>query len=120
MRKRIRWVFLVPLVAVIWTPFYAEGGPALGPFPFVIWYQFAMVVLGSLLTATVYRVEREHSPASAARPRSGVPPADLPRPSVTQGGASDRDNQCFRARGIRGAVRGDRSHRHARFPLAAR
>ncbi len=85
MYKRIRWVFLIPVVAVVWTPFYAEGGPALGPFPFVIWYQFAMVVLGSLLTAMVYRIEQEHSPAPAPQPRADSPPADLSRRSVTEG-----------------------------------
>jgi hypothetical protein len=77
--QRIRWLFVVPLVAVIWTPFYAQGGPALGPFPFVIWYQFAMVVFGSLLTVVVYRIERERSSAPDPDPAVDLPPADLSR-----------------------------------------
>ncbi|MBV9205596.1 MAG: DUF3311 domain-containing protein [Actinobacteria bacterium] len=78
MRRRIRWLFLVPLVAVVWTPLYAEGGPSLGPFPFVIWYQFALVAFGCLLTVTVYLIERESSAAVPvpAEETSEISPAD--------------------------------------------
>jgi Protein of unknown function (DUF3311) len=78
MRRAIRWVFLIPLAAVVWTPLYAGGGPALGPFPFIIWYQFALVAAGCLLTVMVYLIDKDSSPAAPvpAEDSSQISPAD--------------------------------------------
>jgi len=46
----------VPLVALLWVPFYARDTPELFGFPFFFWYQFAWVFLCSGFTWTAYRL----------------------------------------------------------------
>lgn len=55
----------IPIVALMLVGTYAKDGPRLGAFPFFIWYQFAWVIVTSLLTYTAYRVvlkARPHRP----------------------------------------------------------
>ena len=60
--RRGKWYVLLPLispfVALLWIPFYAGAKPYLGGVPFFYWYQFAWVILGSLITAGVYYATR--------------------------------------------------------------
>lgn len=59
---RGKWYVLLPLVipfvALLWVPFYAGAKPYLGGIPFFYWYQFAWVILASLITAAVYFATR--------------------------------------------------------------
>ena len=69
--QRRRWafvLFLLPIAAVIAPAFYSRISPRLGGVPFFIWYQFAGVVFGGVITAIVYLLrgtERELSEAKS-------------------------------------------------------
>jgi membrane protein implicated in regulation of membrane protease activity len=55
----------IPMIALAWVGSYAKADPKLGGFPFFIWYQFAWVIVTSLLTYAAYRVvlkARPHRP----------------------------------------------------------
>lgn len=56
-RKRGRWylLFCLPLIGVLWVPFYNTLEPRLAGIPFFYWYQFLWVIIGAVLTAVVYR-----------------------------------------------------------------
>ena len=54
------WVLLlllIPFVGTLYPDWYARVQPALDGIPFFIWYQFAMVLVGVLVTAAVYLVQ---------------------------------------------------------------
>ena len=53
--RLVRWLLLVPFVALLWLPFYNDVQPALLGFPFFYWYQFLWVPLTSILLYIVYR-----------------------------------------------------------------
>ena len=48
------WLLALPFVGLLFPGLYAFGEPSLGGFPFFYWYQFAWLVVSSLLTALVY------------------------------------------------------------------
>lgn len=53
---RSQWwylLLLIPLVGLLYPPFYAHMHPMLGGVPFFIWYQFAWVLGGVATTLTV-------------------------------------------------------------------
>lgn len=53
------WVYLLllpPFIGLLWPPFYAHNDPTLGGIPFFVWYQFAWVIITSLLTGTVFKL----------------------------------------------------------------
>jgi len=57
-KKRIsRWTLLLilPYLGLCFPQIYARATPALLGFPFFYWYQFAWVVLASLIMGLVYR-----------------------------------------------------------------
>ena len=54
----IRLLLLLPLIGLMYVPFYNVREPALFGFPFFYWYQLSWVPLGSLLTFIVYRSVR--------------------------------------------------------------
>ena len=57
-RKRlIPWalLLLLPYLGLCFPQLYARSTPALWGFPFFYWYQFAWVILASLLMGIVYR-----------------------------------------------------------------
>ena len=63
-RKRrmspLLWVALAtPYLALCFPQLYARATPALFGFPFFYWYQFAWVVLTSILLGFVYRAIRD-------------------------------------------------------------
>jgi hypothetical protein len=54
----VLWLLLIPFIALLYPPFYAHANPKLGSIPFFIWYQFAWVILGSVITGLVYWVRK--------------------------------------------------------------
>ncbi|HLH69712.1 MAG TPA: DUF3311 domain-containing protein [Candidatus Dormibacteraeota bacterium] len=59
MRSR-KWALLlliVPFVSVLYPDWYSRLQPELAGIPFFVWYQFAMVVLGVIVTLGVYALE---------------------------------------------------------------
>ncbi len=56
-RFRARWLLLVPpYLGLCFPALYSRAEPALLGFPFFYWYQFAWVVLTSLLLFLDYRL----------------------------------------------------------------
>ena len=59
--RRGNWaliLLILPFVALLYPPFYASLEPKVGGIPFFVWYQFLWVLLGSAITAVVYRIRR--------------------------------------------------------------
>ncbi len=57
-KKRISpWAILLalPYLGLCFPQIYARSTPALWGFPFFYWYQFAWVILASLIMGVVYR-----------------------------------------------------------------
>ena len=55
----------IPIIALMWVGSYAKEGPALGGFPFFIWYQVLWVLFCSAMTYAAYRIvlkARPHRP----------------------------------------------------------
>lgn len=55
--RRQRWafsLFALPIAAVVAPVVYSRIQPSLAGVPFFVWYQFAAVVFGGLVTAVVY------------------------------------------------------------------
>lgn len=58
-RRGSNWwllLLLIPLVGLLYPPFYARLEPWVFGFPFFIWYQFLWVFIGVAITALVYKV----------------------------------------------------------------
>jgi hypothetical protein len=53
------WLFVIQFVAVLWPPFYNKAEPSFIGMPFFYWYQLLWVILGGVLTATVYFATEE-------------------------------------------------------------
>jgi uncharacterized membrane protein YhdT len=55
--SRTRWklLLILPYLFLCFPRLYARMTPTLFGFPFFYWYQFAWIVLASLLIALVYR-----------------------------------------------------------------
>ena len=47
-------LFIIQFVAVLWPPFYNSIEPSWAGIPFFYWYQLLWVIIGAILTATVY------------------------------------------------------------------
>ncbi len=59
-RRRGWYLLLVPpFVGTLWVPFYNFVDPTLGGVPFFYWYQLVWILVGAVLTATVYFATRE-------------------------------------------------------------
>jgi Protein of unknown function (DUF3311) len=59
--SRKAWLILLvlPYVGLLFPQWYARATPTLWGFPFFYWYQFAWVILASILMFVVYRrIER--------------------------------------------------------------
>jgi hypothetical protein len=55
------WILLaLPYFGLCFPSLYARATPALFGFPFFYWYQFAWVILTSLLLFVVYRRTKAH------------------------------------------------------------
>lgn len=60
-------MLLIPFLGLVYPPLYARSGPRLISLPFVVWYQFLLVVIGLMATALAFvAVEGMHrrQPAS--------------------------------------------------------
>jgi hypothetical protein len=61
-----RWWYLLlalPVVGLLWVPFYAKEDPELLGFPFFYWYQFAWVPVSVAITYFVYtRTRTQEAP----------------------------------------------------------
>ena len=56
-------LLLVPVVAVLWVPFFNSVEPRIFGFPFFYAYQLAWVILGSVVIGIVYLATRsDHAP----------------------------------------------------------
>jgi hypothetical protein len=51
-------LLLLPFVGLLYPQFYARVDPELAGIPFFVWYQFAWVIVASVLTLVVYRLRR--------------------------------------------------------------
>jgi hypothetical protein len=60
-RKPSRWwyaLLALPLLGLLYPPLYATKDPELAGIPFFYWYQFAWVIVSTILTGIVYRATR--------------------------------------------------------------
>jgi len=51
-------LLLIPFVALLWVPIYNRIEPTLFNIPFFYWYQFAWVILTSLIIVLVDKMTR--------------------------------------------------------------
>ncbi len=54
----VRVLLLVPIVAMLWVPFYNSVQPTWMEIPFFYWYQLLWIVLCAVIVSIVYLVER--------------------------------------------------------------
>src|SRR5919202_1129396 len=54
-RSPVTLLLLVPVVLVLWPPLFNSPNPSLFGIPFFYWYQLAVIPVGVLCTALVYR-----------------------------------------------------------------
>ena len=69
--QRRRWaliLFVLPIAAVIVPAVYSRISPELGGVPFFIWYQFAAVVFGGVITGIVYLLRGTERKLTQAKP----------------------------------------------------
>ena len=52
-----RLLLLIPLLIVVWVPFYNRKEPALFGIPFFYWYQLAGILVGAATVFAVYMIE---------------------------------------------------------------
>ena len=74
-----RLLFLIPVVIVLWVPFYNRLEPALGGIPFFYWYQLAWVLIAASIVMSVYVLETRitHTARSDEKLEAPGPPGDL-------------------------------------------
>jgi len=63
-----RLLFLIPMIAVLWVPFYNRFEPSLCGIPFFYWYQLALVLIGATIVLAVYLLETR---LTKVTPRAG-------------------------------------------------
>ncbi len=56
-RSWLRLLLLIPLIVVLWPPFYNLDQPELLGIPFFYWFQLLMVIVTAIVTALVYLSE---------------------------------------------------------------
>jgi len=54
----VRLLLLLPFVAMLWVGSYDSAEPMWAGIPFFYWYQLLWVILGAIVIAFVYVVER--------------------------------------------------------------
>ncbi len=52
-----RLLFAIPVLAIMWVPFYNRTEPSLGGVPFFYWYQLAWILIGAFVVFVVYLIE---------------------------------------------------------------
>jgi uncharacterized protein DUF3311 len=69
-RSPMNWLLLLPIVVPLLVPLYNRVEPTLFGWPFFYWFQLALVALGVLTTALVYRATRRSRTERAAASRA--------------------------------------------------
>lgn len=72
-----RFLFAIPLIAILWLPSYNRLEPTLGGIPFFYWYQLAWILIGSMLVLIVYLIETRVTRV-AERTKEGLDTKDAP------------------------------------------
>jgi hypothetical protein len=57
--RLIYLILIVPVIALLWVPFYNRPLPALAGIPFFYWYQLVWVPLTAATLYVVYLVDRD-------------------------------------------------------------
>ena len=82
MASRRRWILVAALLAPavvlpLWVPLYDREDPSLFGFPFYFWFQFALILLSTVLTSAAYliasRADRRDRVARGLPPVAGKP-----------------------------------------------
>jgi Protein of unknown function (DUF3311) len=53
-RRWLRWLLVIPFIAVLFPPFYNFRAPEFIGIPFFYWYQLLWIIITSIITAVVY------------------------------------------------------------------
>jgi len=59
--RRVLWarlLLIVPFVSMLWVSSYNSAEPMLAGIPFFYWYQLLWILIGAVLIAIVYALER--------------------------------------------------------------
>ncbi len=64
-------LLLIPFIVLL-TPIYNRETPELIGMPFFYWFQFAVIIVGVLCTATVYRMTRKKPVSRVVEERTDV------------------------------------------------
>ena len=74
-----RFLFLIPVIVVVWVPLYNRLEPALGDIPFFYWFQLAFVLIAACIAMSVYVIETRITRANRAAKdlETPGPPGDL-------------------------------------------
>jgi cell division protein FtsW (lipid II flippase) len=59
--RRVLWarlLLILPFISMLWVSSYNSAEPMIAGIPFFYWYQLLWVVIGAVLIAIVYAVER--------------------------------------------------------------
>ncbi len=59
--RRVLWarlLLILPFISMLWVSSYNSAEPMVAGIPFFYWYQLLWVVIGAVLIAIVYAVER--------------------------------------------------------------
>ncbi|TAM11538.1 MAG: DUF3311 domain-containing protein [Nevskiaceae bacterium] len=54
-RRHLAWILVLPVIALLWVPFYNRMEPSVAGFPFFYVWIAAWIVITALLTAAVHR-----------------------------------------------------------------
>ena len=72
-----RFLLIIPLLLVVYVPFYNRIEPKFADIPFFYWYQLAAILIGAAVVLAVYFLEmwvtRTTDPAPAELDSSGTP-----------------------------------------------
>jgi uncharacterized protein DUF3311 len=64
-----RLLFAIPVLVIMWVPFYNRTEPSLGGVPFFYWYQLSLVLIGAVVVLIVYLLETR---VTGITPRTGA------------------------------------------------
>jgi hypothetical protein len=64
-----RLLFAIPVLLVMWVPFYNRTAPTLGGIPFFYWYQLALILAGAAIVIIIYLLETR---VTGVTPRTGA------------------------------------------------
>jgi hypothetical protein len=67
-RRWPRLLLLIPLLLVLWVPFYNRLEPSLAGIPFFYWYQLACILVGAVVVFAVFVLETRLAPGAGKTP----------------------------------------------------